>query len=498
MTIPSLINAWTGQVENPITAALWDGTTESNVDLSVWDGTIEHPITTTLPPPTIIGSDTQAVNATSITLTLPPDIEDGDIGIAVWVGQPTTPAVSEPAGWTRIDTQIRSGSMESYLYQRTLTAADSGQTLTWTTPSQQKPAASVIVVRNVLSATHTSAVYTTSSTTHPAPQITPAAPVAIAAFYTERGSAASTAVTPPATLASEGSAFNVGGGATGIGLAASTTIAPKHVAAHPGDWQPDKTQGGVICWTIAFANATPTPPPPVDQADLVYPLVAAHRFGVQEGPQNTLYTANLVLNTGPSRVGECDIRANADGTPVVWHDATVDDKAGSGETGLVADYTDAMWSALTVAWPWGTAPPEQASTWGEILDTWGGHRVLVPELKDDAVVDAFISGVRARGLRRSMIVQSSSYPRALQLVDAGFHVLYLCSSSETAFATYAGDGIEAVGFERSVITPQHCVDAHTAGLRVWVYTVNTTIMRDDMFNMGVDAVFSDKPTLLWA
>lgn len=453
------------------------------------------------PAPVLVGSSVNAVNGTSVSVTLPTGILDGDRAALVWVGAPSTPSGADPfpieiapAGWVFEDDRVRSASMESYLYTRELSSTDSSQTVTVTLPSLQKSSLAVVVYRNVVGLRWSAAVYSNSATSHAAPPITTTVGSVIASVYTERGSAASTAITA-SPAGTRSAMFLTGGGATGVSVAASDVLQSPDTLT-PGDWVSDVAQAGVIIWTLAFPNVDPLPPPPPDVANITYPVVAAHRFGIQEGPQNTLYTANSTLSISPLSIGECDIRMNASGTLVVWHDATVDGAAADGKTGNVSDYTDTAWGELEVAWPWGSNPAVPASTWAEILAAWGGRRVLMPEAKEDGVAIPLADSIIAANLVDATIVQSSDYARALVLVGKGLHVLYLCGPTETAFSTYASDGIEHVGYEKSNITSTICTDAHTAGLKVWAYSVNSTAVYDGLVVDGVDGHFSDKPTLI--
>ena len=204
-------------------------------------------------------------------------------------------------------------------------------------------------------------------------------------------------------------------------------------------------------------------------------------------PENTLTAFQKVRDNHPGQAVEFDVRALADGTLVVIHDATVNRTAANGATGAVKGMTRKQWGSLRIVNPTGGSVP--ATTLNEVLDEFGGTgTVLVPELKDNTVVDQFIEALWP--YRDQVIPQSFDAGVVSRLVRSGFHALQL-ASTPTALV----GGVYALGIAHTAITPEVVDGAHRAGVTVWAWTVNDQNRIDELMNMEVDAVMTNNPNL---
>lgn len=240
---------------------------------------------------------------------------------------------------------------------------------------------------------------------------------------------------------------------------------------------------------LATILSLATPPPDVGPgSQLDYPALSAHRGGMTVYPENTLTAFKAIRDKYPEQPIEFDVRALADGTLVIVHDATVDRTAAGGVTGNVKDMTRAQWGSLRVADPTGGSAP--ATTLDEVIAEFGGtDTVLVPELKDNDAANKFIE--KLWPLRGQIIVQSSNTTIVSRLVRSGFRTLQLSSEPITPVK-----GVYAVGYNHTAITPAVVDDTHTQGATVWAWTVNTQPRINELIDMGVDGIITNDPRLV--
>lgn len=248
-----------------------------------------------------------------------------------------------------------------------------------------------------------------------------------------------------------------------------------------------KTAKVVVFVILASVLNIATPPPATGPADTItYPVVSAHRGGMNLYPENTLTAFKTVRDDHPGQPIEFDVRGLKDGTLVINHDATVDRT--SSTTGKLSDLTRSQWSKVRINNPAGGTAP--ATTLNEVLAEFGGTDVvMVPELKDETVTDKFIEAFWP--YRDQVIVQSFNTTIVSRLARTGFKTLQL-ANSPTALVP----GVYAVGYSHSNITHKAVDDAHRSGVTVWAWTVNTQTRIDELMGMGVDGIITNDPRLV--
>lgn len=234
---------------------------------------------------------------------------------------------------------------------------------------------------------------------------------------------------------------------------------------------------------------------------LTYPAFAAHRGG-NPGPEETMHAYQAAELVGPSVLLEMDILTLVDGTLVLNHDDTIDRMASSSSpitTGSVATFTAAQWATLlwhdnnltTGAWP--------AAFWSDILGRYkSGPRLLMPEIKNTSARTGLIQSIIDNQMQGKCIVQGFGLSDVQAAAAAGLHTIYL--SNAPTISTLVSSGIGHVGIDYATLTggtgATIVSDAHAAGIKVWVYTVNTTANRDTALAAGADAFFTNEPALL--
>jgi len=473
-------------------------------------------------------------STSSSSLTLPTGLEDGDVGILTCTYNPVGVPTS-PSGWDLVSTLQYSASMEARIYTRTLGASDSGTLVPLAWPGPAKTAWQVAVYGGVepLPPDAFGGLLSVGATTNqPNANATSTKPVVTLSFWHERSSAPSSTLVAPAGMTLVGAGFGTGGGACSIGAAENLSPTAGAGTVGGGTWTQNVSNQGVITFTVGLAalNATTVTGGPAtlevqahegvaagtdgpvvqgkaapltltSYRDLLgpvsndvvgtttYPAYAAHRGGAATHPQGTLraYLANVVGR--PGIAAEMDVRLNADGSLVLYHDQDYNGTP-------VASMTDAQWAAAEIAWPPGySGPATYGAFWREIVAMFRGTGTLIlPEVKQSSGLHELIASVVANSMQRQVIVQSFNLADLPPVVAAGIEALHLTNTPN--WSSLLAAGVKHVGVEMGSVTSVLVANAHANGLKVWTYTPNNTAARDNLLAMGVDGFFTNRPGLL--
>ena len=243
------------------------------------------------------------------------------------------------------------------------------------------------------------------------------------------------------------------------------------------------------------------------------PQVFAHRGGCDLGPENTIAAFDIGMSTGADGL-ELDVHLSADGIVVVHHDKTLDRTTnGSGpiaaRTAQQLERVDAgYWFKRGDAYPFrgqGIGVP----TLREVLARYRGVPTIV-EIKvyTAALGDAVAEEVRradavdyvciagygrasAHAARRALpVVATSAYEREVRL--ALFRSWLRCPVNAAPYETYqVPECAEAI----RIVSPRFVRDAHKAGFKVQVWTVDEASDMRRLLEWGVDGLISNRPDL---
>lgn len=280
------------------------------------------------------------------------------------------------------------------------------------------------------------------------------------------------------------------------------------------------------------------------------PLNYAHRGGVIDFPENTLYAYGEVAIAGAD-VLEMDVYQTKDNHLVILHDLDVDRTTNG--TGFVVDMTLAELQALDAAYwfvpgvgtphdrpeedyvfrgiatgdkpaPPGYSPEDfRIPTLEEALQRFP-HELINVELKPDLDGEGNYEALIAEQLQRygrfddviaaSFVDEAANNFKAVAPcvhtsvpLDQGT-VLVLGSQGDVPMPEVPEHVAFQVppdtsqisqlpeGFFLEVVTPDFVADAHASNLAVQVWTVNECEEMLEMIALGVDAIMTDRPLLL--
>jgi glycerophosphoryl diester phosphodiesterase len=224
-------------------------------------------------------------------------------------------------------------------------------------------------------------------------------------------------------------------------------------------------------------------------SDLPEPIYLAHRGAKNIFPEMSIEAYRGCVNMGLN-VLEMDIRQATDGTLICHHDDTMERT--TNKTGSV-DYYSAMGfrSAKIDLLPGWTGTP---TLFEDLVREFGKKVVYAPELKGAGLSEKLVDTLIAHDLQDHAVVQSFSAPDLVYAISNGIPAIYLKAQADVTPATILGWGIKHVGLS-TALSDTYVADCITAGLKVYMYTVNRRYEHDKYLAMGVNGFFTDDP--LW-
>ena len=243
------------------------------------------------------------------------------------------------------------------------------------------------------------------------------------------------------------------------------------------------------------------------------PLIFAHRGGCTLGPENTLAAFDLGLQAGADGL-ELDVHLSADGVPVVHHDATLDRT--TSHSGPLAAHTAAELARVDAGCRYtrdGSFPFRQQGvgipSLHEVLHRYRDVPIVIemkvnsPEMGEavarevrraDAVDRVCLAGYGARSAAAARaaipgIATSATHPEVRLAVYRGL------AGWPVRHADYGGYQVpECTGIIR-IVSPRFVRDAHGAGFKVQVWTVDEEPDMRRLLQWGVDGLITNRPDL---
>jgi glycerophosphoryl diester phosphodiesterase len=223
------------------------------------------------------------------------------------------------------------------------------------------------------------------------------------------------------------------------------------------------------------------------------PLVIAHRGASGHLPENTLPAYQLAVEQGADMI-EIDLHRTRDAAVVITHD---EDLSGLGGLGEIAEASLAEVRALDAG------RGERVPLLAEVLDRFGPRIALNLELKrgaraEYAGVEAdALAAVEQRGLLARTLFSSFHDTVLARLRDlspaARIALLLSPQSAENPIERARALEAEAINPWRGLVRRELVEAAHSAGLAVYVFTVDDVAEMQRLLALGVDGLFTNFP-----
>ncbi len=233
---------------------------------------------------------------------------------------------------------------------------------------------------------------------------------------------------------------------------------------------------------------------------LPYPLIIGHRGSPVHAPENTLASFEVAVAQGADAI-EFDVKLSADGEVVVLHDFTVNRTTdGKGRVNRLC--LSALHKLDAGSWFSQRFAGERIPTLESVCVALGQRLYLNIELTNyatpfDALVVKVVNIVQKYQLQGRVLLSSFFPPnlaRARQLLPESPCALLIWPGWKGRWIiplALRSRRYEAIHPHLSQVTPTLVQQAHAAGKRVHVWTVNEERDMRRMADWGVDAIFTD-------
>jgi glycerophosphoryl diester phosphodiesterase len=253
-------------------------------------------------------------------------------------------------------------------------------------------------------------------------------------------------------------------------------------------------------------------------AGRLWPVNFAHRGASARAPENTLEAFRLAVEAGAGGL-ELDVRMTRGGEVVVIHDATVDRVTdGSGAVaGMTLDEVRCFDAGYSFSPDGGrTFPyrgravriPTLAEVYEEFPDIYVNADIKEAQPEAEEAVLSVIKDAAAEG--RTLVASTDhAVLRRFRKVSGG-HISTGASRREiAAFYVLSRLHLEALvspAYEAlqvpvehrgiKLVTPRFVRAAHSRGVRVDVWTINDVAEMNQLLDLGVDVIMTDRPEVL--
>jgi glycerophosphoryl diester phosphodiesterase len=216
------------------------------------------------------------------------------------------------------------------------------------------------------------------------------------------------------------------------------------------------------------------------------PLRIGHRGAAGHVLENTLGSIEKAIELGVDFV-EVDVRKTKDGKLIIMHDATVD-RTTTGK-GTIAAMTLEKVKRLKAL------DGQTIPTLDEVLALCDKHVGLMLELKAKGVADDIVQVVSASGFSSPVIYASFHHKdlaRVRQCLPSAT-IMPLLSRGPIDLSIPAKLSAHHVGIRFDRVVKPAVESLHTAGVQVFVFTVNDVDDIAHMTDIAVDGIISDMP-----
>jgi glycerophosphoryl diester phosphodiesterase len=226
-------------------------------------------------------------------------------------------------------------------------------------------------------------------------------------------------------------------------------------------------------------------------------LVIGHRGNDLFAPENTV--ASFASALGKADYVEFDGRLSSDGVLVVMHDDTVDRTTDG--TGALASKTLAQLQALDAgSWFSTSFTGERVPTLAQAVQTILPQ--AIPLIHQYAGSPAqYVAALGQLGATTNVVVQSFDWAflSSLHALEPRIPLAALGSGALTAdqLTSIINTGARTVAWEQSTITSDEVAMVHSAGLSLFVWTVDGPVIKT-FIDLGVDGIISDDPGMVKA
>ncbi|NRA25586.1 MAG: glycerophosphoryl diester phosphodiesterase [Oleispira sp.] len=229
--------------------------------------------------------------------------------------------------------------------------------------------------------------------------------------------------------------------------------------------------------------------------------VIAHRGSSGQAPENTLASLHLAGQQGIKWV-EIDVMLSAEGIPIIFHDDYLS-RTTNGEGLIHKTPLEQLKQLDAGSWKGREHQQQRIPTLEEAIEVISQYRMgLNLELKP-------CEGLEEETTSASVAVLKQYWPRDLPLLLSSFNYFSLTSAKELWPEVQRGYNVSAIPkawksrlellgcdglhIHQPFFDASQVAEIKAAGYKVLAFTINNESLALELFELGLDAVFSDYP-----
>ncbi|MEK7232263.1 MAG: glycerophosphodiester phosphodiesterase family protein [Elusimicrobiota bacterium] len=234
-------------------------------------------------------------------------------------------------------------------------------------------------------------------------------------------------------------------------------------------------------------------------------LVIAHRGASGHAPENTMAAFLRALTMGAPAI-ELDVHQTLDHELVVAHDDDLK-RCGRDKRRIKNVHWDDISGLDVGAWFDKGFAGERLPRLADVFDILPRTVELHVEIKRGSSVypgieERVVDMIHKRGALARTVVSSFDHAAlySVRSLDEKVRIGYLLglTTLQTAFREMSDIAAESLNLSVRQTLARTIKAAHSRGLKILVYTVNTPVERDSLNRLGVDGIFCNYPELnLW-
>ncbi|MEM3437355.1 MAG: glycerophosphodiester phosphodiesterase family protein [Nitrososphaerales archaeon] len=218
--------------------------------------------------------------------------------------------------------------------------------------------------------------------------------------------------------------------------------------------------------------------------------IIAHRGASAYEPENTLRAIRRALELNAKMI-EVDVRLSKDEQIVVIHDESVD-RTTNGK-GLVKNLMLEELKKLDAG------KGERIPTLQEVIDVVKKKAILIIEIKVPNIENSIIKIIENEGIEKEVIVTSFNHHILKKIKN-----LNPIIKTGVIFKCYPIKSVDlALNANANSLFPEHTYlskemveEAHSNNLKIYPWTVDNPNRANELIEMGVDGIVTNKPDLL--
>lgn len=226
-------------------------------------------------------------------------------------------------------------------------------------------------------------------------------------------------------------------------------------------------------------------------------MVIGHRGASGYAPENTMTSFKMAKEMGADMI-EYDVYMSADGVPVIMHDDKVDRTTDG--TGSIEEMTLEQIKKLDAGSKTDKKyAGEKVPTLEEVVSWAAENKILMNiEIKGAGCEEKIVELLKKYKMTDKTIVSSFNHEfiKKIRKLEPKIEIAALIGDVENIDAIVKNCHPDDLNPRFMKLTKGQVADAHAAGLRVNVYTVNDAVFMRQMIGFGVDGIFTNNPDVL--